>query len=528
MDKLNYTDEIKNGKAVLGIELGSTRIKAALIGSDGVPLASGSHSWENRLENGIWTYRLEDVWTGVQDCYRSLCRDTEEKYGVKITRLAAVGFSAMMHGYLVFDKNGRQLAEFRTWRNTMTAQAAEELTTLFDFNIPQRWSIAHLYQAILNGEEHIPEIDFMTTLAGYIHYKLTEKRVLGVGEASGVFPIDSETNDYDERMIKLFDEKAALGKGLREILPEVLTAGENAGCLTPEGALLLDPTGTLESGIPLCPPEGDAGTGMVATNSVRVRTGNISAGTSIFAMAVLEKGLSGVHPEIDMVTTPDGKPVAMVHCNNCCSEIDKWVGMFRQITELTGNPLSDNELYEKLYSKALDGAKDCGGVICCNYLSGEPVTQLDEGRPMVVRMPDAELTLENFIRSQLLSAIATLKIGMDILFEAENVKLDRLTGHGGLFKTGQTGQKLMAAAMNTPVSVMETAGEGGAWGIALLALYMISGGEELSDFLDNKIFGGCKGVCCAPDKEDVSGFERYMAGYRSMLEAERAAVNSMK
>lgn len=518
---------IKNGEAILGIELGSTRIKAVLIGVDHAPIAMGSHGWENRLENGVWTYHLDDVWTGVQDAYQDLLRDVRENYGVELTKLAGLGVSAMMHGYLPFDKDGKQLTEFRTWRNTMTEQAAAELTELFGFNIPQRWSIAHLGQAIINEEAHLPEISFLTTLAGYIHWQLTGKKVLGVGEASGMFPIDSKTCDYDARMVELFDAKVdgRYGWKLRDILPQVLPAGADAGVLTEKGAKLLDVSGKLEVGVPVCPPEGDAGTGMAATNSVGVRTGNISAGTSIFSMVVLEKPLSKVYTEIDMVTTPDGMPVAMVHCNNCTSDINAWAGMLSGFAAAAGVELDMGKIYTTLFTAAMDGENDCGGVVNINYLSGEPLTGLDAGRPMMVRLPDSKLTFGNFARSLLSGAVVTLRLGMDIL-AAENVRIDSLLGHGGFFKTKDAGQKLMAAALNAPVSVMETAGEGGPWGMALLAAYAVrrESGESLSDYLNNKVFAGSEAQTVQPDPDEAAGFARYTENFVASLDAQRAAV----
>ncbi|MBP3648216.1 MAG: FGGY-family carbohydrate kinase, partial [Clostridia bacterium] len=497
MDKQQLATLISEGKAVLGMELGSTRIKAVLIGADHTPIAMGDHGWENRLENGVWTYHLEDVWTGVQDAYAKLAADVKEKYGVTLTKLSGIGVSAMMHGYLPFDKDDQQLAEFRTWRNTMTEQAAAELTELFGFNIPQRWSIAHLDQAILNGEAHVSQIAHLTTLAGYLHWQLTGQKVLGVGEASGMFPINDETGKYDQRMMAAYNQRLA-AKGiswkLEDILPGVLDAGEDAGVLTEKGAKLLDPTGTLQAGALVCPPEGDAGTGMVATNSVAVRTGNVSAGTSVFAMIVLEKSLSKVYPEIDMVTTPTGKPVAMVHCNNCTSDINAWAGMLHGFAAAAGKEVSMGDVYVTLFNAAMEGDKDCDGIINYNYFSGEPVTGLEEGRPMMVRMPDSKLTFANFARSLVYGAIVSLKLGMDIL-TAEKVQIDSLLGHGGFFKTPGVGQKLMAAALGTPVSVMETAGEGGPWGMALLAAYRVNReeGETLDAYLNNKVFGDNKG-----------------------------------
>ena len=522
---------ILSGKAVLGMELGSTRIKAVLIGEDHAPIASGDYTWENRLENGIWTYHLDDVWTGVQTAFANLKKDVEAKFGTKLTRLAGIGISGMMHGYLAFDKTGRQLAQFRTWRNTMTGPAAEELTELFKFNVPQRWSIAHLGQAMLNKEEHVADIEHLTTLAGYIHWQFTGKKVLGVGEASGMFPIDSEKCDYDQTMVDAFDRKAAQAGypwTLRSILPAVANAGDEAGCLTAEGAKLLDPTGELEAGCPLCPPEGDAGTGMVATNAVAVRTGNVSAGTSVFAMIVLEKPLSKVYPEIDMVTTPTGKPVAMVHCNNCTSDINAWAGMLKGFCDAAKLDVSMNDIYTALFTSALEGEKDCGGVVNVALLSGEPVVGLDEGRPMVVRMPDAKMTFANFARSIVAGAMTSLKIGMDILAN-ENVQIDSLLGHGGYFKTPVVGQKMLAAALRTPVSVMETAGEGGPWGMALLAAYRVNKqeGQTLEDYLNANVFASAKASTENPDEADAAGFDAYTARFVEALEAEKAAVKSM-
>lgn len=531
MQKQEQAAWVREGRCALGIELGSTRIKAVLIGPDHAPVAMGAHDWENRLEDGVWTYHLDDVWTGIQDAYADLARNTLETFGEPLARLEAVGVSAMMHGYLPFDAAGNQLAPFRTWRNTMTAKAAEELTALFSFNIPQRWSIAHLYQAILNGEEHVKDIAFLTTLAGYVHWKLTGVKALGVGDASGMFPIDSETGDYDAGMLAAFDAKIA-AKGypwkLRDILPEVLGAGEDAGRLTEAGARLLDPTGALEAGAPLCPPEGDAGTGMVATNSVAAHTGNVSAGTSVFAMIVLDKELSKVYPEIDMVTTPAGKPAAMVHCNNCTSDLDAWVSLFREVSELLGGDTKKPKVYDALYYKALEGDPDCGGLISYNYVSGEPITGFDKGCPMFVRTPDSRMTLANFFRAQLFSTMASLRIGMNILTEQEKVRLDVLMGHGGLFKTKGVGQRLMAGAMNIPVAVMETAGEGGAWGVALLAAYLAEQkGESLEDYLNNKVFAGNSGERMAPDARDVEGFAGFMDRYQKGLAAQRGAVDNL-
>ena len=524
---------IANGKAVLGIEFGSTRIKAVLVDENNMPIASGDHDWENRLENGVWTYTLEDIWTGLQDCYQKMTEDVKEKYGVAVEKLAAIGFSAMMHGYLAFDKEGNLLVPFRTWRNTITQEASEALTKVFNFHVPQRWSIAHLYQAILNGEEHVPQVDFFTTLDGYIHWQLTGEKVLGVGSASGMFPIDSTIKDYDKAMIQKFDELVA-SKGfpwkLEHLLPKVLLAGDKAGVLTEEGAKKLDPTGTLQAGCPLCPPEGDAGTGMVATNSVKQRTGNVSAGTSVFAMIVLEKALKRVHEEIDMVTTPSGDAVAMVHCNNCTSDLNAWVNIFKEFAESFGIDVDMNKLFGTLYNKALEGDKDCGGLLAYNYFSGEHITGFEEGRPMFVRTPDSKFSLANFMRANLYTSLGALKVGLDILLKEEEVAIDRITGHGGLFKTKGVGQKILAAAMDATVSVMKTAGEGGAWGIALLASYMVNkdAGEALEDYLQNKVFGGDEGEKMDPDPEDVKGFDEFIKRYRAGFPIERAAVDALK
>jgi len=517
----------------LGIEFGSTRIKAVLIGEDHIPVASGSYEWENRYENGVWTYYLEDVWAGLQGSYRKLNNEFLEKFNTPLQTVGAIGFSAMMHGYLAFDQDGDLLVPFRTWRNTMTAQAASELTELFQFNIPQRWSIAHLYQAILNKEPHVRDIFYLTTLAGYVHWKLTGEKALGVGEASGMFPIDSKTNDYDEDMLELFNERIKSEKlpwKLQNILPEVLLAGEPAGFLTEAGVKLLDPTGTLTAGIPLCPPEGDAGTGMVATNSVAERTGNVSAGTSVFAMIVLEKPLARVHPEIDLVTTPTGKPVAMVHSNNFTSDLNAWVDLFHEFTRVLGEEVSQSRLYEVLFQQALAGDADGGGLLAYNYLSGEHITHLAEGRPLFVRTPESHFTLANFMRAHLFSALGALKIGLEILFEQELVKIDRILGHGGFFKTREVGQKFMAAAMNVPVSVMETAGEGGAWGIALLAAYMLhkAADETLEAYLEHKVFTGVDCTTIPPDPRDTAGFRAFMERYKAGLAIEKTAIDRLK
>lgn len=524
---------IESGKAILGIEFGSTRIKAVLIDTDNNPIAQGSFEWENQLVDGLWTYSIDTIWKGLQDCYADLRKNVEAEYDCEIKQLAAIGISAMMHGYMAFGKDENILVPFRTWRNTNTAKAAAELSELFHFNIPLRWSISHVYQAILNGEDHINKIDFLTTLAGYIHWQLTGKKVLGVGDASGMLPIDSNTNNYDAEMVAKFDkliEPKNLGWKILDILPEVLNAGEDAGGLTEEGAKKLDPSGTLQAGTPLCPPEGDAGTGMVATNAVRQRTGNVSAGTSSFSMIVLEKALSQPYEVIDMVTTPDGSPVAMVHCNNCTSDLNAWVGLFKQYQELLGVPVDMNEVFGKLYNHALKGDADCGGLIAYNYISGEPVTGLAEGRPMFVRSANDHFNLANFMRANLYASVAVLKIGNDVLFKDEKVQVDRITGHGGLFKTKGVGQRILAAAINSPISVMETAGEGGAWGIALLAGYLVNNDEKLSlaDYLDKKVFAGNTGVEIAPTAEDVAGFDKYIETYKAGLAIEKAAVENKK
>jgi sugar (pentulose or hexulose) kinase len=537
MNNMNGKDTpqeaIAGGKTALGIEFGSTRIKAVLIGEDHTPIASGSYDWENRYENGIWTYSLEDVWKGLQESYRTLSQEVSEKYNTPLKTVGAIGFSAMMHGYLAFDKDGNLLVPFRTWRNTTTAQAAAALTDLFQFNVPLRWSIAHLYQAMLNQEPHIKDISYQTTLAGYVHWRLTGEKVLGIGDASGMFPIDSTTNDYDASRVQLFNKLLGGEKiawKLLDIFPKVLVAGDAAGVLTEEGARLLDPTGQLKSGIPLCPPEGDAGTGMVATNSVAERTGNVSAGTSVFAMIVLEKELSKLHLEIDMVTTPSGKPVAMAHTNTCTSDLDAWIGLFREFVDALGVEISQSKLFETLYKKALTGDADAGGLLAYNYFAGEPITQVEEGRPLFVRKPESRFSLSNFMRVHLFSALGTLKIGMDILFEEEQVRIDKVLGHGGFFKTEAVGQKMMAAALNVPVSVMETAGEGGAWGIALLAAYMLrkKESEPLEAYLSAKVFAAAKSSTLPPDKGDVAGFTAFMERYKAGLAIESTAVQALK
>ncbi len=524
---------IQTGNTTLGIEFGSTRIKAVLIDKYHTPIASGSYEWENQLKDGIWTYSLEDIWKGLQNCYQDLVIKVKQQYSVELVKIGAIGISAMMHGYMAFDDNGELLVPFRTWRNTTTSSAARQLTELFQFNIPERWSIAHLYQAILDQEAHVSHISYFTTLAGYIHWKLTGKKVLGIGDASGMFPIDCENKQFDQTMIKQFDacisEKGYSWK-LSEILPNLLVAGEQAGVLTQEGANLLDISQKLQPGIPCCPPEGDAGTGMTATNSVAVKTGNVSAGTSVFAMIVLEKALSKLHREIDMVTTPDGYPVAMVHANNCTSDLNAWVGIFREFAILAGIKLDDNQLFEMLYQEALKGDADCGGLLSYGYYSGEFMTSLSEGRPLFVRKPESKFTLANFIRVHLFTALGALKIGMDILKKEEHVQLDNLLGHGGFFKTKEVGQKMMAAAMNTPVTVMETAGEGGSWGIALLAAYMKyhSQDQTLQDYLTHQVFANNQGYQIEATLSDVKGFEQFMTQYQEGIPIEKAAVEFLK
>lgn len=520
---------IQQGKTTLGIELGSTRIKAVLIDDAFQTIASGSYEWENQLVDGIWTYALTEVWQGLQQAYGELAAEVQQKYGEPLTKVGALGFSAMMHGYLAFDSQGELLVPFRTWRNAITQEAEQKLTALFQYNIPQRWSIAHLYQAILNQEDHVSQVAFFTTLAGYVHWQLTGKKVLGVGDASGMFPIDSATKDYDKAKIQQFDELVGnrVPWHLKDLLPECLVAGEDAGVLTEAGARLLDPSGVLAAGIPLCPPEGDAGTGMVATNAVKERTGNVSAGTSAFAMIVLERPLQAVHPEIDLVTTPAGSLVGMVHTNNCTSEINAWMKLFREFADLTGQKLSDDELFATLFNLALTGDPECGGMLSYGYYSGENITQMAAGRPLFVRTPESKFNLANFMRLHLFSAFGAMKIGMDIL-KKEAVAIDSLVGHGGIFKTPVVGQKILAAAMDAPVTVMKTAGEGGAWGIALLASYLVRGaGTSLGDYLAQVVFAGDKGTTIEADPQDVAGFETYVKRYAAGLPIEQAAIDTL-
>lgn len=531
LSEKDIREAVEKGNTVLGIELGSTRIKAVLISEDHQAIASGSHEWENSYVNHIWTYSLEEVWKGLQDSYQKMARDVKEKFGVTLKRVGAIGFSAMMHGYMVFDREEKLLVPFRTWRNTITEEASKKLTEVFQYPVPQRWSIAHLYQAILKGEDHVGDISYMTTLAGYIHWKLTGEKVVGIGEASGMFPIDADIKDYNQTMVEQFDglvsEKGFAWK-LKDILPRVMVAGERAGTLTKEGARLLDVSGELMEGIPFCPPEGDAGTGMAATNSVAQRTGNVSAGTSVFAMIVLEKKLSKVYPELDIVTTPTGSLVAMAHSNNCTSDLNAWVGLFDEFARSIGAGVDTYKLYGTLYRQALKGEADCGGLLAYGCLSSEHITHVEEGRPLFVRTPESSFNLANFMRVNLYTALGALKIGLDILLKQEGVRLDKMLGHGGLFKTKDVGQSIMAAAINVPVSVMEeTAGEGGAWGIALLASFMLRRGadESLEKYLSDRVFAGMSGTTIAPDEKDVAGFEEFMKRYVRGLALERAAAD---
>ncbi|CAN5418659.1 FGGY-family carbohydrate kinase [soil metagenome] len=524
-------EAIRAGRTSLGIELGSTRIKACLVGEDpSVVLAVGDHEWENQLVDGLWSYSLDDVWAGVQAAYAALAADVQERYGVQPQTFGAIGISAMMHGYLAFDAEGTLLVPFRTWRNTSTGPAAAELTSSFGVNIPLRWSIAHLYQAVLDAEPHVADTRFITTLAGYVHWKLTGEKLLGVGDASGMFPIDDATRTYDPDLVSRFDSLVAdRAPGLRlcELLPGVLPAGQPAGTLTADGAALLDPSGVLQPGILLCPPEGDAGTGMVATNSVAPRAGNVSAGTSIFAMVVLERPLREVHEELDVVTTPAGDPVAMVHCNNGASELAAWVSIFRRFAAAAGVPVEADAAYSALFTEALEGEADAGGVLAYNQLAGEPIAGLDEGRPLVVRGNDSRFTLANLMRAQLYGVFATLSLGMAVLDE-EGVELDRMFAHGGVFRTAGVAQRFLAAALRTPVSVAETASEGGPWGIAVLASYAASGSTEtLAEYLHAHVFRGASFTVVEPYPDDVDGFASYLDRYRAGLAIERTAAQTI-
>lgn len=531
MEHHETMDAIRSGKTALGIELGSTKIKATLLTEDFMPVASGSHDWESSYENGVWTYSLEDVWDGLRRCYRNLADDVRNRYGLELTTVGCIGFSGMMHGYLPFDRDGRLLVPFRTWQNTMTGPAAKELSELFQFNIPQRWSVAHLYQAILNHEPHVKDIAFLTTLAGYVHWQMTGRKVLGIGDASGMFPIDSSKNDYDAGMLTKFQETVSSRYSwkLKDLLPRVLLAGEDAGILTEEGAKKLDPSGKLRAGIPVCPPEGDAGTGMAATNSVAARTGNVSAGTSIFSMVVLEHPLANYYPEIDIVTTPAGMPVAMVHCNNCTGDMNLWTELLGEFAGMMGVPAGLDEIYPAFYRKALEGDPDCGGLLLYNDLAGEPVAGIAEGRPMLIRSPKSRFTLANFCRANLYAALAALKMGMDLLAK-EHVQMERLTGHGGLFRHAGAGARFLAAAVNAPVSTMETAAVGGPYGMALLAAYAVlrKKNEPLENFLSTRVFAGTRIVTTQPDLDDVKGFELFLKNFKVGLAAEKAAAECLK
>ena len=532
MNHDDATRSIREGKAVLGIEFGSTRIKASLIAPDATPLASGSHVWENRLENGVWTYAMEDVWRGLAACYASLTADVRTRYSLELTRVAALGVSGMMHGYVALDREGKLLVPFRTWRNNITGRACAELTPLLDFAVPERWTIAHLYQSILEEQPHVPRLARLTTLAGYVHLMLTGEHAVGVGEASGIFPVDPETGSWDSARVRKFDELVAprkLSWKLEGLLPKVLYAGRAAGTLTAEGARLIDPSGKLAAGIPLCPPEGDAGTGMVATNAVRVRSGNVSAGTSVFAMIVLEKSLSRVYTHIDIVATPDGKPVAMAHANNGTSDLDAWIGFFAQVAKALGVEARPSDLYEKLLPLAAAGDPDAGGLLSINYVSGEHVTGFTEGRPLFARNQDSKFSLENFMRAMCFAALCAVRSGMNILTEQEGVVVDEIRGHGGFFKGGDTGQRLMAAAFNVPVSVPATAGEGGAWGMALLAAFSLRADQKqsLPDYLDERIAASI-GKPMAPDPRDVQGFAEFFARHQRGLIVEREAVKALR
>lgn len=522
-------NKIADGKTYLGIELGSTRIKAVLIDDRGAPLASGSHTWENRLVDGCWTYDLQSVWDGLQDCVAKLLDSVQTRYGVPLRRPGAMGVSAMMHGYLAFGADGGQLVPFRTWRNTFTEQAAGQLTQAFGYPVPQRWSVAHLYQAVLNREPHVKDVRFLSTLAGYAHWKLSGQRVVGVGEASGMFPIDFETKQFSETCLRRFGELVSpygVPWNLRELLPGVLQAGQQAGALSEQGARLLDPDGTLEPGVPMCPPEGDAGTGMVATNSIAPRTGNVSGGTSVFAMVVLEKPLSKAYPQIDLVTTPCGDPVGMVHCNNGSGDIDAWAGVMREVAEMVGVSIDQGPLLDLLFEKALKGAPDCGGLTAVNYLSGEHATGFSEGRPLFVRGQDSVFTLANFMRAHVSAAFGALAKGLHIMLRDEGVRLERMTGHGGLFKAEETGQRILSAAIETPVEVLETAGEGGPWGMAILASALARPGVPLTEQLE-ALFSAQKSTVITATPGEAAGFQAFLDRYSSALAVEKAAVKSL-
>ena len=532
-DRIALTAEkIRAGKTSLGIEFGSTRIKAVLIDDTYTTIAAGDYGWASHLEDGLWSYSQEEIWTGLQTAYAALAEDVENAYGEKLTRVGRIGFSAMMHGYLAFDKNGELLVPFRTWQNTNTSEAHEKLSELFQYNIPERWSIAHLYQAVLNNEEHIGKVDFFTTLAGYVHWKLTGKKVLGVGDASGMFPIDPTTHTYETEFIEKFNaipEVAAQPWKLADLLPEPLVAGTPAGTLTEEGAKLLDPTGTLQPGITFAPPEGDAGTGMVATNSVRVRTGNVSAGTSIFAMVVLERKLERLHPEVDLVTTPAGDLAGMSHANNFTSDLNAWVGLFGQFAAAIGTPVDAGTLYGTLFRAAIadDVDSNCGGLINYPFRSGEFLAGLPEGRPLFARGPEARMSLGNFMRAQLFSAFSPVKIGMDVMTKDEGVAVDSLVGHGGIFTTPKVAQKILAAAFDTPIKVMSTAAEGGAWGMAVLADYLWHADQPLDEFLDARVFADAVSTTENPDEGDVAGFEEFFDRFRKGLPIEHVAIESI-
>ena len=532
-DRIALTAEkIRAGKTSLGIEFGSTRIKAVLIDDTYTTIAAGDYGWASHLEDGLWSYSQEEIWTGLQTAYAALAEDVENAYGEKLTRVGRIGFSAMMHGYLAFDKNGELLVPFRTWQNTNTSEAHEKLSELFQYNIPERWSIAHLYQAVLNDEEHIGKVDFFTTLAGYVHWKLTGKKVLGVGDASGMFPIDPTTHTYETEFIEKFNaipEVAAQPWKLADLLPEPLVAGTPAGTLTEEGAKLLDPTGTLQPGITFAPPEGDAGTGMVATNSVRVRTGNVSAGTSIFAMVVLERKLERLHPEVDLVTTPAGDLAGMSHANNFTSDLNAWVGLFGQFAAAIGTPVDAGTLYGTLFRAAIadDVDSNCGGLINYPFRSGEFLAGLPEGRPLFARGPEARMSLGNFMRAQLFSAFSPVKIGMDVMTKDEGVAVDSLVGHGGIFTTPKVAQKILAAAFDTPIKVMSTAAEGGAWGMAVLADYLWHADQPLDEFLDARVFADAASTTENPDEGDVAGFEEFFDRFRKGLPIEHTAIQTI-